>query len=98
MKLLAIGATGFIGRHVIRQLLAAGHEVAVLHRGSTPIPGVTEILSDRCAIRDLRPRFRDWSPDIAIDMILSSSDQAYATRDALTGIARRIVAVSSCDV
>jgi nucleoside-diphosphate-sugar epimerase len=98
MKLLAIGATGFIGRRVVDQLLAAGHEVAVLHRGNTPIPGVTEILSDRCAIRDLRPRFRDWSPDIAIDMILSSRDQAYATRDALTGIARRIVAISSSDV
>ena len=98
MKLLAIGATGFIGRHVVDHLLAAGHDVAVLHRGSTPIPGVTEILSDRCAIRDLRPRFRDWSPDVAIDMILSSRDQAYATRDALTSISRRIVAVSSCDV
>jgi len=98
MKLLAIGATGFIGRHVVRQLLDAGHDVAVLHRGNTPFTGVTEILSDRCAIRDLRPRFRDWSPDVAIDMILSSRDQAYATRDALTGIARRIVAISSCDV
>jgi len=98
MKLLAIGATGFIGRHVVDHLLAAGHDVAVLHRGNTPIPGVTEILSDRCAIRDLRPRFRDWSPDVAIDMILSSRDQAYATRDALTSISRRIVAVSSCDV
>ena len=35
MKVIAIGATGFIGRHVVAKLVEAGNEVAVLHRGTT---------------------------------------------------------------
>ena len=38
MNILTIGATGFIGRHVVSQLVQAGHEVAFLHRGKTPLP------------------------------------------------------------
>ncbi len=101
MRILAIGATGFIGSHVVRSLAGAGHEVAVLHRGSRPLPshsGITEILGDREAMGDLRDRFRAFAPDVAIDMILSSAAQARATMDSLRGIVRRMVAASSGDV
>jgi nucleoside-diphosphate-sugar epimerase len=101
MRVIAIGATGFIGRHVISQLADAGHEVVVLHRGQTPLlvrRGVTEVLVERSAIRELRNQFRSWSPDVAVDMILSSAAQARTTLEALGGIAGRIVAISSCDV
>jgi nucleoside-diphosphate-sugar epimerase len=86
---------------VVARLAGAGHQVAVLHRGHASLPGrpgVTDILGDRSAIRDFRGRFREWSPDVAIDMILSSVAQARATLETLHGIARRIVAVSSADV
>lgn len=36
MKTLVTGATGFIGRHVCRHLITAGHHVRVLVRPSTP--------------------------------------------------------------
>ncbi len=36
MKTLVTGATGFIGRHLCRHLIAAGHHVRVLVRPSTP--------------------------------------------------------------
>jgi nucleoside-diphosphate-sugar epimerase len=101
MKVIAIGATGFIGRHVLTKLVEAGHEVAVLHRGTTPFPArsrVMEILGERSTIRELRSEFRKWSPDVAIDMILSSAAQARATLEAFHGIARRVVAISSGDV
>jgi uncharacterized protein YbjT (DUF2867 family) len=35
MKILAIGATGFVGSHVTRQLMTQGHQIALFHRGST---------------------------------------------------------------
>jgi nucleoside-diphosphate-sugar epimerase len=101
MKVIAIGATGFIGRHVLTKLVEAGHEVAVLHRGTTRFPSrnsVMEILGERSTIRELRSEFRKWSPDVAIDMILSSAAQARATLEAFHGIARRVVAISSGDV
>ena len=82
MKVIAIGATGFIGRHVVSQLLDAGEEVAVLHRGKTALPSdwqVTELLGERSTLLDLRDKFRDWSPDVAIDMILSSALQFPTT-------------------
>jgi nucleoside-diphosphate-sugar epimerase len=98
MRVLAIGATGFIGRHVVNRLRDAGHDVCVFHRGNTKSTGAPEILGDRAAIADLRPRFRDWSPDVVLDMILSSAVQARATLDAFRGIARRVVVASSGDV
>jgi len=101
MKVIAIGATGFIGRQVVAKLVEAGNEVAVLHRGTTPLlarNGVTEILGERSTIREMRSQFRACSPDVAIDMILSSAAQARATLEALRGIARRVVAISSGDV
>jgi nucleoside-diphosphate-sugar epimerase len=101
MKVIAIGATGFIGRHVLTKLVAGGHEVAVLHRGKTPLPArnsVIEILGERSGMRALRGQFRTWSPDVVLDMILSSAAQARATLKAFHGIAHRVVAVSSGDV
>ncbi len=100
MRVMAIGATGFIGRHVVAQLVEAGHEVAVLHRGHIPLSassGVTEILGERSNLIELRNEFRKWSPDVVVDMILSSARQAHDTLEAFSGIARRVVAISSGD-
>ena len=36
MKILVTGATGFVGREVLRQLHAAGHSVRVVARGARP--------------------------------------------------------------
>jgi nucleoside-diphosphate-sugar epimerase len=56
---IAIGATGFIGRYVVTRLVDAGHEVAVLHRGKTPLrahKSVTEILGDRSMSGEITSR------------------------------------------
>lgn len=100
MRVIAIGATGFIGRHVIAQLVESGHEVAVLHRGNVPLSasgGVTEILGERSNLIELRNEVRKWSPDVVVDMILSSARQARETLEAFHGIASRVVAISSVD-
>lgn len=33
MRILAVGGTKFVGRHLVHAALAAGHEVTLLHRG-----------------------------------------------------------------
>lgn len=45
MKVLMTGATGFVGRVIVRQLLAAGDEVVVLTRH---IPGAALVLGSQC--------------------------------------------------
>jgi 2'-hydroxyisoflavone reductase len=39
MKILVMGGTQFIGRHVVNELLRAGHDVTLLNRGKTA-PGI----------------------------------------------------------
>ena len=94
MRILVIGGTGFIGPHVVRSLNAKGHEVAVLHRGQSnnDLPA-EHILGERRDLAKLRPR-----ADVVIDLILSSAAQARQTMDTFRGVAKRVVAASSCDV
>ncbi|QTN21726.1 NAD-dependent epimerase/dehydratase family protein [Rhizobacter sp. AJA081-3] len=50
MKLLVLGGTVFLGRHVVTQALEAGHEVTLLHRGrhgGGPVPAARTLIGDR---------------------------------------------------
>ena len=38
MRILVLGGTRFIGRHVVTQALQCGHEVILLSQGHTPFP------------------------------------------------------------
>jgi len=101
MRLLVVGGTGFIGPHVIRELVQQGHTVAVLHRGTseTELPASVErIHGDRIQLPSLRNRIADWHPEVVLDLILGSGAQAEALVSAIRGIARRVVAASSGDV
>jgi len=44
MKVLVIGATGRTGRHAVRQLLAAGHEVTAFARNPSTVTELSESL------------------------------------------------------
>jgi nucleoside-diphosphate-sugar epimerase len=99
MRVLLIGATGFIGPHVVAALERAGHELAVFHRGRHQLAArVREITGDRKQLPDFTPAFRDFQPEVVVDLILSSGAQARTVRETFRGLARRVVAVSSCDV
>jgi 2'-hydroxyisoflavone reductase len=51
MRLLVIGGTVFLGRHVAETALARGHEVTVFHRGlhGAAPPGAETLIGDRTA-------------------------------------------------
>ena len=50
MKVLVLGGTQFVGRHIVEAALARGHDVTLFHRGRTNpglFPGAEEVLGDR---------------------------------------------------
>jgi 2'-hydroxyisoflavone reductase len=48
MRLLVIGGTRFVGRHVVEAALAAGHDVTLVHRSATTLfPSARHVLADR---------------------------------------------------
>ena len=101
MKILLIGGSGFIGSFVVRDLIAAGHDVAVYHRGRSTgqLPtGAHEIIGDRAELGWKRMDFMRVRPDVVIDCILSSGVQAKGVMDVFRGVTPRIVVLSSQDV
>ncbi len=99
MRVLAIGGSGFIGRFLVPLLQSRGHEVAVLHRGSSVAPGAAASISgDRHDLAASAGAIRDFNPQAVVDFILSSAAQAEAAMRLFRGLAERYVALSSMDV
>ena len=100
MRILVIGGTGFIGHHLVPLLLADGQDVAVVRRPTSTavLPdGARTITADRRALVDSAPALRAFRPDVVLDMILSSGQQAREMMDVFRGVAARVVALSSID-
>jgi len=51
MKLTIFAATGGIGRHVLEQAIAAGHDVTAVVRDPAKLPGTQASLVDRKSTR-----------------------------------------------
>jgi nucleoside-diphosphate-sugar epimerase len=101
-RFLLLGGTGFIGHHVTRKLVSLGHDVSVFHRGqSEPVdmPGsVRHFHGDRF---DLAPHvsvLRKNAPDVVIDTYAEGQSDARAVAQAFSGVAQRLIALSSADV
>jgi 2'-hydroxyisoflavone reductase len=95
MRLLVLGGTVFLGRHVAAEALRRGHEVTLLHRGlhgAEIFPDAEHVLGDRAG--DLAPlRGRAW--DAAIDT--SGYEPADVARSCALELGH-LVFVSSCNV
>lgn len=103
MKVLVLGGTRFIGPHVVRQLVSAGHEVAVFNRGELKADGgfpdeVRRIIGDRAQLQSYRQQFAEYQADVVIDMFPYTESDATSMMTVFDGIADRVVAISSCDV
>ncbi len=98
MKLLIIGGTRFVGRHIVVAALAAGHEVTLFNRGQTNpeiFPACTHLHGDRNA--DLSA-LGAGSWDATIDTCGYFVRQVEALADALGDRGGRHIFVSSAAV
>ncbi|HEY6284076.1 MAG TPA: NAD-dependent epimerase/dehydratase family protein [Ktedonobacteraceae bacterium] len=101
MRILVIGGTNFMGPLVVRTLNEQGHEVTVFHRGQTQtdLPhGVKEMLGDRRPLAGSAVELQRLAPEVVLDMIPAIEQDALDVMSIFTGIANRLVAISSQDV
>lgn len=100
-NVLIIGGTGFIGPHVVRTLVAQGHDVTLYNRGTShaALPeGVRRLTGSRAEIASHRDAFAALAPDVVLDMRSMLEPEARTIVETVTGIAPRIVTISSMDV
>jgi nucleoside-diphosphate-sugar epimerase len=101
MRVLVLGGTRFIGPPAVHRLLSLGHEVAVFHRGQTKTPLPSEVRSfygDRKQLADFSDDFRAYKPDVVLDTLTMTEQDAKTVVETFTDLARRLVVLSSGDV
>jgi 2'-hydroxyisoflavone reductase len=98
MRLLFLGGTKFLGRHLVEGALRRGHDVTTFTRGQTNpglFPEAEEIHGDRT--RDLAPlRGREW--DAVIDTSAYVPRVARAAAEMLAGAVEHYTFVSTISV
>jgi nucleoside-diphosphate-sugar epimerase len=99
---LVIGGTLFIGRALVRRLLARGEQVTLLHRGrANPFAGKTaEIHCDRNDVASVRKALAGYRFDVVYDNVYdwergTTAEQVEAAATALADGLHRYVFVSS---
>ena len=101
MRILVFGGTNYMGPLVVRSLSVQGHQVTIFHRGQTQadLPqGVQEILGERRPIANSAAELRKLAPELVLDMIPFIEQDALEVMGIFSGVARRVVAISSQDV
>lgn len=101
MKILVLGGTRFVGRHIVEALHSAGHSVSVLNRGRTPdqLPAEVERLrGDRDQGRDSLQALDGRRWDACVDVSGYTARQVRASVEKLRGAVERYVYVSAVSV
>lgn len=101
MKILVIGGTRFIGRHVVPRLLQAGHEVTLFNRGYHPNPfsrQVSVIVGDRKVSGQLVEKTKTMSFDAVIDMVAYTKEDMIEAIQAFSGKTKHFIFISTRSV
>jgi 2'-hydroxyisoflavone reductase len=95
MRILIIGGTAFVGRHITRAALDAGHEITLFHRGQTGpglFPEAAHLTGDR---NDSLAALADGRWDATVDVIAYVPRQVRELAAALGGRGGRYLLISS---
>lgn len=100
MKLLIIGGTGFLGRHLTALALNWGHQVTLFNRGQRQHPDwpdLVQLTGDRDKdLGALQGEGLRW--DLAIDTCCYRPEQAASLSAALLGRCERLIFISTISV
>ncbi|HEY3613603.1 MAG TPA: NAD-dependent epimerase/dehydratase family protein [Gaiellales bacterium] len=98
MRILVLGGTRFVGRHIVEAARAHGHVVSVFNRGRSPLPwsDVEQLTGDREGGELAALRGRDW--DACIDVSGYLPAEVRASAELLAGRVARYVFVSTASV
>src|SRR4051812_49836836 len=88
MRLLVLGGTHFLGRHVVAAALERGHEVATFTRGVSgePADGVRALHGDRDDPAALPAALDGWPPDAVVDTSCQTRPAAENAAAALADV------------
>lgn len=100
MRILVVGGTVFVGRAIVDAARASGHEVTVVHRGSSPLhrDDVAEVLGDReeSAVLSRLAAMGPW--DVVVDTCGYVPRVVDLSARALSGVCDRYVFISTVSV
>src|SRR3954471_2078912 len=89
MRLLVLGGTHFLGRHVTTAALERGHDVATFTRGVSgePPAGVRALHGDRDDPAALPAALGEWVPELVVDTSCQTRAAARNAAAVLGGVA-----------
>ncbi|MGX4734100.1 NAD-dependent epimerase/dehydratase family protein [Kitasatospora griseola] len=98
-KICVIGGSRYFGKLLVERLLAAGHQVTVINRGSVPPPvGVEHLVVDRNDEAALTAALGSRAFDVVVDQVCYTPVQAAVAVRVFAGRTRRYVMTSTIEV
>src|SRR5262249_28063964 len=99
MRVMVLGATGFIGPHLLRRIIELGHEpIGVSRRGAPAGSAGLHVAADRRHPGTIGRLARDHGADAVVDLLGMTLPATAPLLARLDGVAGRYVLASSGDV